>query len=145
MPISQKSKSLKKSKKSKKNNRSKKTKNNIKNMRGGGSEAYIIITNRDTNAREVKPAYDYQANALEENIINDAVDGPHKYQMVKHSYRNGTINFSIGKQNTSMIDFSKLSFNEQKSLYILIRSDRTQTYISQNKEALDNIIRNNYT
>jgi len=41
MPVSQKSKSLKKSKKSKKNNRSKKTNKNMnmKKMRGGGKSS----------------------------------------------------------------------------------------------------------
>ena len=121
-----------------------KSRKNVIKMRGGASEAYIIITDINTNTRVVKAATNYQANALEENIINDAVVGPHQYGEVKHSYRNNTIKFSIIKQNTRIIDFDELNFNEQKSLYVFIRNDGTQTYISQNSEALEKIIKNNY-
>jgi len=144
MPVSQKSKSLKKSKKSTKNNRSKKTNKNMnmKKMRGGASQAYIIIINKNTNRSEVKNALDYQANALEENIINDAVDGPHRYKKVEHSYRDGTIKFSIIKTNTRIVDFPQLDFDDEKSLYSFIRSDGSDTYISQNRNTLLKLIEN---
>ena len=139
MAFSQKSKSLKKSKK---NNRSKKTNKNMnmKKMRGGASQAYIIIKDKDTNRIEVKNALDYQANALEENIINDAVDGPHRYKRVEHSYRNGTIKFSIIKTNTNIVDFPQLDFNDEISLYNFIRSDGSNTFISQNRNTLTKLI-----
>ena len=139
MPVSQKNKSLKKSTK---NNRSKKTNKNMnmKNMRGGASQAYIIIKDKDTNRIEVKNALDYQANALEENIINDAVDGPHRYKRVEHSYRNGTIKFSIIKTNTNIVDFPQLDFNDEISLYNFIRSDGSNTFISQNRNTLTKLI-----
>lgn len=139
MPVSQKNKSLKKSTK---NNRSKKTNKNMnmKKMRGGASQAYIIIKDKDTNRIEVKNALDYQANALEENIINDAVDGPHRYKRVEHSYRNGTIKFSIIKTNTNIVDFPQLDFNDEISLYNFIRSDGSNTFISQNRNTLTKLI-----
>jgi len=140
MPVSHKSKSLKKSRK---NNRSNKTKNNIKKMKGGASQAFIIIV--ENNERKVVPAYDYQANALEENMINDAVSGEHQFKEVNHSYRNGKIKFSIVKQNTRIIGFDKLDVKHQMSLYVFIRADKTRTYISQNKEALQAIIMHGYS
>ena len=113
---------------------------NMKKMRGGASQAYIIIKDKDTNRIEVKNALDYQANALEENIINDAVDGPHRYKRVEHSYRNGTIKFSIIKTNTNIVDFPQLDFNDEISLYNFIRSDGSNTFISQNRNTLTKLI-----
>ena len=85
----------------------------------------------------MKPARDYQANALEENIINDAVDDQRsKYKEVNHSYRDGTIEFRIIKTNTRVVDFPQLNLNEQKSLYTLVRDDGSTNYISQNRDTL---------
>ena len=97
----------------------------------------------ENNERKVVPAHDYQANALEENMINDA--GEHQFKEVNHSYRKGTINFSIVKQDTRIIGFDKLDVKHQMSLYVFIRADKTRTYISQNKEALQAIIMHGYS
>ncbi len=98
---------------------------------GGASEAYILVD------KQVKPARDYQANALEENIINDAVDDQRsKYKEINHSYRDGTIEFKIIKTHTRLHEYPMLNFNEQKSLYTLIRDDGSTNYISQNRDTL---------
>ena len=143
MPVSHKSKSLKKSRK---NNRSNKTKNNIKKMKGGGSEAFIIIVNKN-NVREVVSAHDYQANALEENIINDKHISKHQFKEVNHCYYtiNGTNKFRIVKQDTRYVGFDKLDVKYLNDLYVFIREDGTTTYISQNNQALQAIIDNNYS
>ena len=62
------------------------------------------------------------------------------YKEVKHSYRNGTINFSIIKTNTRIVDFPQLDFNEQKSLYTFIRTDGSTSFISQDRNTLLKLI-----
>jgi len=133
MPVSHKRKDSKKSsKKAYKNNNS----SNMIKMKGGGSEGFIIVNN------EVLPARKYQANALEENIINDAVSGPHQYKEIKHSYMNGTVVFTIVKTNTRIIEYPQLTFKQTQLLYTFINNDGKSTYISQDEDTLVKLLDN---
>lgn len=106
--------------------------------KGKSIKAYIIIDNKVSDAR------DYQADALEKTI--NTKTGKQLYEPMEHIYENGTIKFSIVKQNTRLADgfgvYDNLSFNEIKSLYVFTREDGTNTYISQNCETLVKLLRN---
>ena len=59
---------------------------------------------------------------------------------MEHSYYGGTVKFTIRKANTRIIDYPGLSYQEELSLYILIREDGSSSYISQNQDALTKLI-----
>jgi len=103
-------------------------------------KAYIIIDNKVLEAR------DYQADALIKTIKEKT--GKKIYEIMEHVYicENGTIKFSIVKQETRLADgfgvYEHLSFTEKQSLYVFTREDGTNTYISQNRETLVKLLRN---
>ena len=59
---------------------------------------------------------------------------------MKHSYDDDTITFTISKVNTRIVEIPELNFDEQKSLYVLIRNNGTSSYMSQVSSTLEKMI-----